>query len=219
MTQTNMPRRDFAKNLVMLAAVAVVAYTAAHTDLSSLVSFESASQPAPAAQTRVVSVGSSGSGAPVVTYATPIPGIAQNAAEAQAQFDAVVAAGNQNPQVAVQVQPQMAPIAAQQLPTAQVRVPTAVPVEKIVVVPLANAPIVYAPGSDMRPTPLPTLVYPTPLTAGKDWMLSADGLCVRAPRNGKVYEACQTWKYAQAEAASIGDFLHTGVVLGVEVKE
>lgn len=151
---------------------------------------------------------SNGAPRPASVIATPIHGVAQGEAESQSQYATAVAIGNQGQAVQAQDAPVAAPAVVQPLPTAAIMMPTAVPVAQVRVIPLANVPIVYAPGSDMRPTALPTLVYPTPLTEGKDWTLSADGLCVRAPRNGKVYEACQTWKYTQAEAAGLVIIAH-----------
>ena len=142
-------------------------------------------------------------GAPSISFRPQPTGVAM------AQAPAAVAPAQ------VDVAP-VAPVVAQPLPTAQVVV-AAVP-DNVVVVPQANKPLRYATGSDMRPTALPTMVIPTPLTEGKDWTLSADGLCVLAPRGGKTYQACQSRPYSADEAKSIGDYLHTGLVPGVEVK-
>lgn len=100
-------------------------------------------------------------------------------------------------------------------------IPTAVVIEQspvVEVVPQAM-PQEYAPGSDIRQPTVEVLPYPTPLAdpmvgAG----VSGDGKCVQAERGGKLYQVCQAWKYQPHEAASMADYLRTGLVPGEEVK-
>lgn len=94
--------------------------------------------------------------------------------------------------------------------------PAAAPV--VQVVPNLSQPIIYAQGSDVRPTPLPPLVIPTPLTAGVDYAANSDGTCVTAPRAGKTYRFCQIRPMNPGEIASVGDYLRTGMIAGEEVK-
>lgn len=120
----------------------------------------------------------------------------------------------QQPAPAVEAPPVAPPApAVEVVPTAAVYV---APTPVVEVVPQAMP--VVAPGSDVRPTPLPAIVLPTPLTAGSDYWVSEDGKCVRAPRGGKTYEVCQDWKYKPNEIASVGDYIHTGLLPGTEVR-
>lgn len=111
-------------------------------------------------------------------------------------------------------QPAAPPAPIEVVPTAAVYV---APTVQVGVIPQAMPAV--APGSDVRPAPLPTLVIPTPLTAGLDYSLSEDGKCVRAPRGGKMYEVCQEWKYKQHEVMNVGDYIRTGLLPGVEVNQ
>lgn len=119
-------------------------------------------------------------------------------------------------------QPLAQPIVAQPgaLPTAVILIPTAIPVEQVSVVPLA-VPLVTAPGSDMRPTPVTVMAYPTALPAAiaDDFQLSPDGTCITAPRGGKHYQVCQGWKYQPQEIATVADLIRGGTLPGVEVSQ
>lgn len=128
--------------------------------------------------------------------------------------------------------PQAAPIVVQQQAPPAAALPAAPAAPAVEVVPTAAvyaapSPVVevipqampaVAAGSDIRPAPLPTIAIPTPLTLGSDYWLSEDGKCVRAPRGGKTYEVCQDWKYKPNEIASVGDYIHTGLLPGTEVR-
>lgn len=106
-----------------------------------------------------------------------------------------------------------APVAPMALPTAAVLIPTVAPLAQIVVVPHPDKPVAYA---NSAPSPLPTLPIPTPL-AVVDYRLSADGLCVIAPRAGVEYQVCQSWKYQPHEVASVADYIRSGLLPGVAV--
>ena len=122
--------------------------------------------------------------------------------------------------------PQAQPAAAQPAavnnpatwPTAGILVATIPPADQITIVPLA-APLVVAPGSDMRPTPVTVMPYPTPLPAAiaDNFEVSADGKCITAPRNGVRYQVCQDWEYAPQEIATVADLIRGGTLPGVEV--
>lgn len=103
-------------------------------------------------------------------------------------------------------------------PTAIILIATAIPVEQVTVVPL-DVPLVVAEGSDMRPTPVAVMPFPTPLPAAiaDNFTLSPDGLCISAPRGGKRYQVCQAWKYAPQEMATVADLIRGGTLPGVEV--
>lgn len=106
------------------------------------------------------------------------------------------------------------------LPTAVVLIPTVPPVDQITVVPDLSKPIVYAAGSDMRPTPVVVMPYPTalPQAIADDFEVSPDGTCITAPRDGKRYQVCQGWKYAPQELATVADLIRGGTLAGVEVQ-
>lgn len=143
--------------------------------------------------------------------ATPIPGLAQNEAEANAAYQTAVAKAEA---------PAVPAPALPSVPTAFIAIPTALPVELVTVVPI-DAPLVVAPGSDVRATLAPTMVYPTPLPAAvaEQYQLSPDGKCITAPRAGKMYQVCQEWKYAPAEIATVADLIRGGTLAGVEVTQ
>lgn len=148
------------------------------------------------------------------------PPASQAAAEAQADaaYQATVQAVDaaQPPVVAQQPAVVAPPVSSQ--PTAVILIPTAVPVAHIVVVPQAM-PQTYAQTGPIAPTAIPTMAYPTPLPAAQAaYSVSADGKCVTAVRNGAQYQVCQEWKYSPAEAASVADYLRTGLLPGTLVQ-
>lgn len=127
------------------------------------------------------------------------------AAEAQIARDA----GN------VASAPAQAPVIA--LPTAVVLIPTVPPLAQITIVP-QSMPVVYAQSAPIVPTPIPTLVYPTLIPAAlANYSISPDGKCVIVTRDGAAYQQCQDWKYSPAEAASVADYLRTGLLPGTKV--
>ncbi len=122
------------------------------------------------------------------------------------------------PAVAPAQAPAVAPVVDSTLPTAAILIPTAIPIERITVVP-QRFPALAA-GSDMRPTPIVVMPYPTPLPAAiaNDFEVSPDGTCITAPRGGKRYQVCQGWKYSPAEIATVADLIRGGTLPGVEVQ-
>ena len=167
-------------------------------------------------------------GAPVATArpAAPIVPRASGGAAPAAQPAANPAAAEQAADLAYQatvqavnaVQPAAAPPAQQNaLPTAAIVYPTAIPVEQVTVVPIAY-PQTYASNDPPTITPIPTLVYPTPLpVAMAAFTLSPDGKCVTVAARGGEYQQCQDWPYSAAEAASVADYLRTGLIPGTKV--
>lgn len=142
----------------------------------------------------------------------PRPPLDQAAAEQAADiaYQATVQAVNalQPP-----AQPAVQPNA---LPTAAIVYPTAIPIEQVTVVPIAMPQLT----SNDPPTitPIPTLVYPTPLPpAAAAFTLSPDGKCVTVARADGEYQTCQDWPYSAAEAASVADYLRTGLIPGTKV--
>lgn len=116
------------------------------------------------------------------------------------------------------VQPAAAPAAQPgTLPTAAIVYPTAIPVEQVTVVPIAY-PQTYASNDPPTITPIPTIPYPTPLpVAMAAFTLSPDGKCVTVAARGGEYQQCQDWPYSAAEAASVADYLRTGLIPGTKV--
>jgi hypothetical protein len=113
-----------------------------------------------------------------------------------------------------------APALPNGIPTAVILIPTALPIEQVTVVPDASKPLVFAAGSDVRPTPVTVMPYPTPLpqAIADNFEVSPDGTCITAPRGGKKYQVCQGWKYAPNELATVADLIRGGTLLGVEVQ-
>lgn len=149
-------------------------------------------------------------------------GAAAYNATADAQLAAAIQASQQ--QAAAQPNAQAAPAGVdtlgQPIPTAVVFIPTAIPIEQITVVPDVSQPLVFAPGSDMRPTPAPTMPYPTPLPPAvmDGYTLSADGKCLTIERGGKKYQDCEPEPFTLGAARTIADLMRTGVIPGVEVQ-
>jgi hypothetical protein len=103
------------------------------------------------------------------------------------------------------------------LPTAAIVYPTVPPAAQITIVPIAY-PQTYASSDPPTITPIPTLVYPTPLpAAAAAFTLSPDGKCVIVARADGNYQQCQDWPYSAAEATSVADYLRTGLVPGTKV--
>lgn len=147
---------------------------------------------------------------PIESVSTPKPGAAQPRSSAvsparpaidnQAQIQAVADAPASGSQSAI------------------ILISTAIPVDRVTVVPVAM-PQVYAQSGPVDPTPIPTMAYPTPLpAAAAAYSLSPDGKCVTAMRDGAAYQACQGWPYNDAEARSVADYVRTGLVPGVKVE-
>lgn len=114
--------------------------------------------------------------------------------------------------------PAVVPPVDSTIPTAVVLIATVAPIEQITVVPRGFPAL--APGSDMRPTAVPTMPYPTPLpqAIADDFEVSPDGTCITAPRAGKRYQVCQGWKYQPQELATVADLIRGGTLPGVEVQ-
>lgn len=140
------------------------------------------------------------------------PDQAQIEAAANAAYQATAQASQSAGNVA------SAPVVpASTLPNAVINIPTAVPATQVVVVPQRMP--VLAQSGPAQPTAIPTMAYPTPLPAGAAaYRTSADGKCVIAPRNGTMYQVCQEWKYKPDEAASVADYIRTGLLPGSPVQ-
>lgn len=139
-------------------------------------------------------------------------------ATADAQQAAAIQAGAQAVVPPAAVAPAGVDTLGQPIPTAIILIPTAIPIEQVQVIPQSMP--VLAAGSDMRPTPVTVMTYPTPLpvAVANDFEVSSDGTCITAPRNGRRYQVCQGWKYQPNELASVADYIRTGLLPGVEVQ-
>lgn len=166
----------------------------------------------------ILIIGILGYTAAVVVGLAPLPyfGPAQQQAAPTVRpqpTQAPVSLPQQAPAQAIPVEDtQRVETAPQAIPTAAVYA-TAEPV--IQVIPQSM------PKFDTGPTAIPTLTYPTPLPAAilGETQRSTDGKCVSALRGGKRFEVCQEWKFTEAEAASVADYVRTGLIPGVEVGE
>ena len=152
------------------------------------------------------------SGAPAAP-AVPTADNAQIQAAADAAYQATAQASLARGNVA------SAPAApAGALPTAIVRVPTAIPVEQVRVVPQSMP--VLAQSGPIVPTAIPTMAYPTPLPPAVlgGYTLSADGTCITVTRDGKQYQDCEGHQFTLGEARSVADLMRTGRIPGVPVQ-
>ena len=138
--------------------------------------------------------------------AAPAPGIAAQE-EAAAEVQVIAAQAEAPVQAPVIEAPAGVDTLGQAIPTAIVRMATAIPIEQVRVIPIIPT---------VAPTLIPT-VAPT-FIPNAEFTLSPDGKCIEAARDGKRWQVCQEWKYARVEMATVANFIRGGVLPGVEVR-
>ena len=138
--------------------------------------------------------------------AAPAPGIAAQE-EAAAEVQVIAAQAEAPVQAPVIEAPAGVDTLGQAIPTAIVRMATAIPIEQVRVIPIIPT---------VAPTLIPT-VAPTFIPTA-EFTLSPDGKCIEAARDGKRWQVCQEWKYARVEMATVANLIRGGVLPGVEVR-